>query len=54
MYVLGGWAVVNNSSGAIGWANSNSSAKYLHQMNLFWNTVNPGIAGFVLYNNLNS
>lgn len=52
MYVLGGWAVSNLAGGAIGWANSTGSAKYFHQMNVFWNTVNLGIAGFALYNNL--
>lgn len=54
MYVLGGWAVANIAGGAIGWANSNGSAKYFHQMNVFWNTVNLGIAGFALYNNINT
>jgi hypothetical protein len=52
MYVLGGWAVANIAGGAVGWAKSTGSAKYFHQMNLFWNTVNLGIAGFALYNNL--
>jgi len=52
MYVLGGWAVANIAGGAVGWSNSTGSAKYFHQMNLFWNTVNLGIAGFALYNNL--
>jgi len=54
MYVLGGWAVANIAGGAIGWANSNGSAKYFHQMNVFWNTVNLGIAGFALYNSFNT
>jgi len=54
MYVLGGWAVANIAIGAIGWSNSTGSSKYFHQMNLFWNTVNLGIAGFVLYNNFNT
>jgi hypothetical protein len=54
MYVLGGWAVANIAGGAIGWANSTGSAKYFHQMNVFWNTVNLSIAGFALYNNLSS
>ncbi|TNF44334.1 MAG: hypothetical protein EP310_03305 [Bacteroidetes bacterium] len=54
MYILGGWAVANIAGGAIGWTNSNGSAKYFHQMNVFWNTVNLGIAGFALYNNLNA
>jgi hypothetical protein len=54
MHVLGGWAIANIAGGAAGWANSNGSTKYFHQMNLFWNTVNLGIAGFALFNNLNS
>ncbi len=54
MYVLGGWAIANIAGGAVGWANSSGSNMYFHQMNLFWNTVNLGIAGFALYNNLNS
>lgn len=54
MYVLGGWAIANIAGGAIGWANSTGNAKYFHQMNVFWNTVNLGIAGFALYNNLNT
>jgi hypothetical protein len=54
MYVLGGWAVANIAGGAVGWANSTGSTKYFHQMNVFWNSVNLGIAGFALYNNLNS
>lgn len=54
MYVLGGWAVANIAGGAIGWANSTGSAKYFHQMNLFWNTVNLGIAGFALFNSFNT
>lgn len=52
MYVLGGWAIANIAGGAVGWANSTGSSKYFHQMNLFWNTVNLGIAGFALYSNL--
>ena len=52
MYVLGGWAVANIAGGVVGWSNSTGSAKYFNQMNLFWNTVNLGIAGFALYNNL--
>ena len=49
MYVLGGWAVANLASGAYGWSKMNGSAKYFHQMNFFWNTVNLGIAGFSFY-----
>ncbi len=53
MYVLGGWAAANITGGAIGWANATGSTKYFHQMNLFWNTVNLGIAGFALSNSFN-
>lgn len=54
MYVLGGWAVANIVGGAVGWANSSGSSKYFHQMNLFWNTVNLGIAGFALFNSFSA
>jgi hypothetical protein len=54
MFILGGWAVSNMAVGAIGWANSKGTAKYFHQMNFFWNSVNLGIAGFALYSNLNT
>ena len=49
--MLGFWAVMNITTGAIGWANGTGSNKYFHQMNLFWNTVNLSIAGFALINN---
>ncbi|WP_010664657.1 DUF6992 family protein [Marinilabilia salmonicolor] len=52
MYVLGSWAVANIAIGAHGWNRFNGEKKYFHQMNLFWNTVNLGIAGFALYNNM--
>ena len=51
MYVLGGWAVANIATGAYGWSRHEGTTKYFHQMNLFWNTVNLGIAGYGLYNN---
>lgn len=53
MYILGGWAAANIAGGAIGWAKTTGDAKNFHQMNLFWNTVNLGIAGFALSNSLN-
>lgn len=53
MYVLGSWAVTNIAVGAYGMITQSGSTKYFHQMNLFWNTVNLGIAGFALINNLN-
>ena len=49
MYVLGGWALANLATGATGWAKADGSAKYFHQMNFFWNTVNLGIAGYSFY-----
>lgn len=49
MYVLGGWAVANLATGAVGWSRTTGSTMYFHQMNFFWNTVNLGIAGFALY-----
>lgn len=49
MAVLGGWAVANIATGAVGWSRTTGSNMYFHQMNFFWNTVNLGIAGFALY-----
>lgn len=54
MYVLGSWAILNMATGAYGMTTTEGSTKYFHQMNLFWNTVNLGIAGFALYNNLHT
>jgi hypothetical protein len=54
MIVLGSWAVVNMATGIYGWANRDGQQKYFNQMNFFWNTVNLSIAGFALYNNLQS
>ena len=51
MYVLGSWALLNITTGAIGWTNGSGPNKYFHQMNLFWNVVNLSIAGFALINN---
>jgi hypothetical protein len=49
MAVLGGWAVANLTTGAVGWSRTTGQTKYFHQMNFFWNTVNLGIAGYSLY-----
>ena len=54
MGILGGWALANITTGAYGWSQQSGQASYFHQMNLFWNTVNIGIAGFALYSNLTS
>ncbi len=51
MGILGGWALANIATGAIGWANSDGQRAYFHQMNLFWNVVNLSIAGIALVNN---
>lgn len=51
MYVLGGWAVANMATGAVGWARGSGENKYFHQMNAMWNVVNLSIAGIALYNN---
>lgn len=51
MYVLGSWAIANIATGAAGWSRNTGQTMYFHQMNLFWNTVNLGIAGFALYSN---
>ena len=52
MMILGSWAVGNIAVGAYGWSRYSGEKKYFHQMNLFWNTVNLGIAGLALYNNM--
>lgn len=48
MYLLGSWALLNMATGAYGMSTQTGSTKYFHQMNLFWNTVNLGIAGYAL------
>jgi len=50
MISLNSWAVVNIGYGTIASFNSGGEAKYFHQMNAIWNTVNlaigiPGIIG---------
>ncbi len=50
MLTLGGWAISNMGvSGAL-MSNSSDSRYYFHQMNVFWNVVNVGLAGFGYYN----
>lgn len=44
MLVLGSWAVANIAVGSLAYGKANGSTKYLHQMNIFWNIVNLGIA----------
>ncbi|PSL49935.1 hypothetical protein CLV51_1011275 [Chitinophaga niastensis] len=44
MVVLGGWSVVNITTGLIAMGQTSGEAKYFHQMNAIWNVVNLGIA----------
>jgi len=46
MIALGSWGAANMVAGGIGWGLSpkGSTEMYFHQMNLFWNVVNVGIA----------
>ncbi|WKN41823.1 DUF6992 family protein [Tunicatimonas pelagia] len=50
MLTLGGWAIGNMGvSGAL-MSNTSGSRYYFHQMNVFWNVINIGLAGFGYYN----
>lgn len=46
MFVLGGWAVANMGSGAIGFAveQQNERVRFIHLGNLIWNSVNLTLA----------
>jgi len=44
MQVLGSWAAANIAVGGIGWATTNGTTKYFHQMNTIWNVANLGVA----------
>lgn len=44
MITLGAWAVGNIAMGGIGMSQASGSRYHFHQMNLFWNVVNLGIA----------
>ena len=46
MMTLLGWSAANMGVGAYGWATTDGTAKYFHQMNVFWNGVNAVIGGF--------
>ncbi len=46
MAVLGSWATLNIVAGSVGYYNSTDDSQYFHQMNVAWNLVNLGIAGF--------
>ncbi len=46
MVVLGSWAIANIGSSPILRASADGSRKYFYDMNLYWNLVNLGLAGF--------
>lgn len=46
MLVLGGWAVGNIVSGAALRGQRSGSDRHFHEMNIYWNAVNLGIAAF--------
>jgi len=45
MYTLGSWAVLNMAVSGVALTNSDGSAARFHEMNLYWNVVNAGLAG---------
>ena len=45
---LGGYALANLAVSGIAIGKSSGETKYIHQMNLYWNAVNLGIAGLGL------
>ncbi|MEZ0538794.1 DUF6992 family protein [Fibrella arboris] len=45
---LGGYALANLAVSGLAIGNSSGEARYVHQMNLYWNAVNLGIAGLGL------
>lgn len=42
---LAGWSLVNLAVSGIAISKAEGSARYFHEMNLYWNVVNLGIAG---------
>lgn len=46
MYVLGSWALTNFAVSGYYMTKTSDRAFYFHQMNVFWNVVNLGIAAF--------
>lgn len=46
--VLAGWSVANLTLSGIALGQANGSNKYFHEMNLYWNVINVGIAGMGL------
>jgi hypothetical protein len=44
MWVLTGWSAANLAYGSIAASKTEGSTRYFHQMNIYWNIVNLGIA----------
>lgn len=49
MWVLGSWAVGNMATSGYLRSQTTGSIRYFHEMNVFWNVVNLGLAGGGLY-----
>lgn len=49
MTVLGGWAIGNMAISGIRRGQTEGSTRYFHEMNVFWNVVNLGLAVGGLY-----
>jgi hypothetical protein len=52
-YALGGYALANIAIGAIAAGQSQGETKAFHQMNVYWNLVNLGIAGAAAFSQRN-
>lgn len=44
-WTLAGWSLANLAVSGIAISKAEGSARYFHEMNLYWNAVNVGIAG---------
>jgi hypothetical protein len=44
MKILGGWALANMAIGSVSYFKTSGKSKYFHQMNVYWNIVNLGLA----------
>ena len=54
MLILGSWALANFAYGGYEWAKHSDHRKYFGQMNVMWNVVNAGIAGFAIFQHFNT
>lgn len=54
MITLGSWAVGNMAASAWALRTAEGTDKYFAQMNIYWNVVNLGLAGFGLHSALNN